>query len=77
MENRPEYVATWLGLSRIGCVVPLINHNLKKQSLQHSIVIANSNALIFCKNLKDCKYIIGVCHAIFSDFSYLTNFVLF
>jgi solute carrier family 27 (fatty acid transporter), member 1/4 len=60
MENRPEFVATWLGLSKIGVVTPLINHNLKKQSLLHSITIAGSNALIFGASLRECK--------IFDDF---------
>lgn len=55
MENRPEFVATWLGLSKLGVVIPLINHNLKKQSLLHSITIAGCNGLIFGASLKDCK----------------------
>ena len=55
MENRPEFVATWLGLSQLGVIVPLINTNLKKQSLVHSITIASCNGLIFCESLKDCK----------------------
>lgn len=57
MENRPEFVATWLGLSKLGCVIPLINHNLKKQSLLHSITIANCNGLIFCESLRECKFL--------------------
>jgi solute carrier family 27 (fatty acid transporter), member 1/4 len=55
MENRPEFVATWLGLSKLGIVTPLINHNLKKQSLLHSITIAGCNGLIFGESLKECK----------------------
>ncbi|CRK92993.1 CLUMA_CG006481, isoform A [Clunio marinus] len=51
MENRPEFVATWLGLSKLGVVVPLINHNLKKQSLLHSINIAGCNGLLFGESL--------------------------
>lgn len=47
MENRPEYVATWLGLSKIGVIVPMINNNLRQDSLLHSITVANCNALIF------------------------------
>lgn len=55
MENRPEFVATWVGLSKIGIVIPLINHNLKKASLLHSISIASCNALVFGESLTDCK----------------------
>lgn len=47
MENRPEFVCTWLGLSKIGVVVPLINTNLRQTALLHSITVANCNALIF------------------------------
>lgn len=56
MENRPEFVATWLGLSQLGVVIPLINHNLKKQSLFHSITIANCTGLIFGESLKECEF---------------------
>jgi solute carrier family 27 (fatty acid transporter), member 1/4 len=55
MENRPEFVAIWLGLSTLGVVVPLINHNLKKQSLLHSITIASCNGVIFDESLRECK----------------------
>ena len=46
MENRPEYVATWLGLAKIGVVTALINHNQRLQALIHAVQIANSKALI-------------------------------
>lgn len=55
MENRPEFVAIWLGLSKIGIVIPLINHNLRKQSLLHSVTIANCTALIYCESLVECE----------------------
>lgn len=47
LENRPEYVAIWLGLSKLGVIVPLINNNLRQDSLLHSITVANCNALIY------------------------------
>ena len=37
MRNRPEYAATWLGLTRAGCVVALLNTNLKADSLAHCV----------------------------------------
>ncbi len=40
MENRPEYVATWLGLLKLGAIVALINTNLRGIPLAHSIAIA-------------------------------------
>lgn len=51
MENRPEFVCIWLGLSKIGVIVPLINTNLRLASLLHSITVANCNALIFGNSL--------------------------
>lgn len=53
MENRPEFLAIWLGLSKLGCCIPLINHNLKKASLLHSITIANCKGLIYGESLTD------------------------
>ena len=47
MENRPEYVATWLGLAKIGVIPALINHNQKAQALVHAIQVAKSKALIY------------------------------
>lgn len=47
LENRAEYVATWLGLSKIGIITPLINTNLRGPSLLHSITVAHCNALIY------------------------------
>lgn len=47
LENRPEFVATWLGLSKIGVITPLINTNLRGPSLLHSITVAKGTALIY------------------------------
>ncbi|XP_023307303.2 long-chain fatty acid transport protein 4-like [Lucilia cuprina] len=46
MATRPEYVATWLGLSKIGVVTALINTNLRKDTLLHSIKVAKAKAII-------------------------------
>lgn len=53
MEGRPEYVGTWLGLSKAGFVGALINTNLRHEVLIHSIKTANCKALIFGSELKD------------------------
>ena len=37
LENRPEYLAIWLGLTRVGVTVALINTNLVGALLAHSI----------------------------------------
>jgi len=36
MTNRPEYFAIWLGITRVGAVVSLLNTNLVGDSLAHS-----------------------------------------
>ena len=46
MENRPEYVAVWFGLSKIGVVSALINHNLADEALAHCVNIADAKAVI-------------------------------
>lgn len=46
MNTRPEYVAIWLGLSKIGIVTALINTNLRKETLFHSIKVAKAKAII-------------------------------
>lgn len=47
MENRPEYVATWMGLAKIGVIPALINYNLKETSLVHTVQAAKCTALIY------------------------------
>ena len=47
LDNRPEYVAIWLGLAKAGVVVALINYNLKGNPLCHSIQIVDSKAVVF------------------------------
>lgn len=37
MSNRPAYVAAWLGLTRAGCIVALLNTNLAGDALLHCI----------------------------------------
>jgi fatty-acyl-CoA synthase len=46
MPNRPEYIAAWAGLSRIGCIVALINTNLAGTALAHCIAAAKVKAII-------------------------------
>ncbi|XP_037078682.1 long-chain fatty acid transport protein 4-like isoform X1 [Pollicipes pollicipes] len=47
VENRPEFVATWLGLAKVGVIPALINFNLKEASLLHCIQVAGCKALIY------------------------------
>ncbi|GGE27199.1 long-chain-acyl-CoA synthetase [Agaricicola taiwanensis] len=46
MLNRPEYVAIWLGITRAGGAVALLNTNLSGASLAHCINIVTPKAVI-------------------------------
>ena len=46
MTNRPEYIATWLGITSVGGVVALLNTNLIGPSLAHCINVASPKHLI-------------------------------
>ena len=51
MPNCPDYVATWLGLTRASSVVALINTNLTAEALLHSIRVARPAGLIVADTL--------------------------
>ena len=53
INNRPEQIITWLGLSKIGVIPALINTNLRKDSLIHTIKVAACKAVIFGQELED------------------------
>src|ERR671930_841578 len=46
MPNRPEYMAIWLGITRAGGIVSLINTNLTGASLAHCINIVAPKHII-------------------------------
>lgn len=50
MESCPEYVCIWLGLSKIGVIVALINNNLQAEALVHSIKVSNCAAIVVGKD---------------------------
>jgi len=51
MPTRPDYVAAWLGISRVGGVVALINTRLIGQSLAHCINVAKAGHVILADEL--------------------------
>jgi fatty-acyl-CoA synthase len=51
MANRPEYMAVWLGITRAGGVVALLNTNLTGASLAHCIDIVNPKHVIASSGL--------------------------
>jgi len=46
MPNRPEYFALWVGISRMGVVVSLINTNLRGSALAYCIDLVSPSHLI-------------------------------
>src|SRR6184192_3171906 len=53
MPNRPEYMAIWLGITRVGGVVALLNTNLAGPSLAHCINLAAPKHIIVATELID------------------------
>ncbi len=52
MPSRPDYVAAWLGITRVGGVVALINTKLVGPSLSHCIGVAQADHLILAEELR-------------------------
>ena len=59
LDNRPEYVAIWLGLAKVGIVTALVNYNLKDKPLLHALQIVDTKALIFGADFTE-----GICAAV-------------
>jgi fatty-acyl-CoA synthase len=53
MQNRPEYLAIWLGIIQIGGVVSLLNTNLAGASLAHCINVVRPKHIIVATELVD------------------------
>jgi fatty-acyl-CoA synthase len=53
MSSRPDYIAAWLGISKVGGVVALINTRLVGLSLSHCINVANADHVILGSDLTD------------------------
>uniref|UniRef100_H2ZMB7 long-chain-fatty-acid--CoA ligase n=2 Tax=Ciona savignyi TaxID=51511 RepID=H2ZMB7_CIOSA len=50
-DNRPEYIALWLGLSKIGVTAALINFNLREDALAHCFNISLCKGVIYAGHL--------------------------
>ena len=51
MPNRPEYMAIWLGITRVGGIVSLLNTNLAGNSLAHCLNIVEPKHVIVASEL--------------------------
>jgi fatty-acyl-CoA synthase len=78
MPNCPEYLAIWLGITRVGCVAALLNTNIAGASLAHCIdavkarhvIVASeltssiSSSLPFCESQPQV-WVHGAAHSLF------------
>ncbi|HEX2486374.1 MAG TPA: long-chain-acyl-CoA synthetase [Myxococcota bacterium] len=46
MENRPEFLATWTGLAKLGVTIALLNTNLTGRALAHAITAAKARHVV-------------------------------
>jgi fatty-acyl-CoA synthase len=51
MPGGPDYIAAWLGITKVGGVAALINTRLVGQSLAHCLNVADADHIILAKNL--------------------------
>jgi fatty-acyl-CoA synthase len=51
MTSRPDYIAAWLGITRVGGIVALINTKLVGPSLAHCINVADADHVILADEL--------------------------
>ena len=51
MENCPEYIGLWLGLSKIGVKASFINYNLREAALLHCLSICQPKRIIYTASL--------------------------
>ena len=66
MSNRPEYVATWLGLTRVGIVVALLSPDLRGAALRHALKVARAQDVIAGQECMPALREIGVAEPVWT-----------
>src|SRR5437773_9883947 len=62
MPNRPEYMAIWLGITRAGGVVSLLNTNLTGPSLAHCVgLVAPKHIIVAAELVEPLTTALGGC----------------
>eukprot|EP01006_Ploeotia_vitrea_P041818 TRINITY_DN66575_c7_g2_i1.p1 TRINITY_DN66575_c7_g2~~TRINITY_DN66575_c7_g2_i1.p1 ORF type:complete len:622 (+),score=91.41 TRINITY_DN66575_c7_g2_i1:30-1895(+) len=51
MENRPEFIITWLGLTKAGVAAALLNTHIRGKSIKHSVHTAHSRAMLVSEEM--------------------------
>eukprot|EP00658_Telonema_sp_P-2_P040375 TRINITY_DN2887_c0_g1_i5.p1 TRINITY_DN2887_c0_g1~~TRINITY_DN2887_c0_g1_i5.p1 ORF type:complete len:404 (+),score=81.86 TRINITY_DN2887_c0_g1_i5:179-1390(+) len=52
-ENMPEYFINWLGMTKIGVKVALINTNIRGKSLMHCLKVSDARTLLLSSGLAE------------------------
>ncbi|XP_078070470.1 long-chain fatty acid transport protein 6 [Mustelus asterias] len=53
MNNEPDFVCVWFGLSKLGCAVAFLNTNLRTRSLLHCLASSGAKTLVVGADLVD------------------------
>jgi fatty-acyl-CoA synthase len=62
MPNRPEYMAIWLGITRVGGIVSLLNTSLAGPSLAHCIrVVEPKHIIVSAELVERLRTVFAVC----------------
>jgi fatty-acyl-CoA synthase len=71
MATRPDYVPAWLGISKVGGVVALINTKLVGRSLAHCVNVARADHIVLASDLADvfatARPLLGLAPKVWSD----------
>ncbi len=59
LVNRPEYVAIWLGLTQVGCIVALLNTNIGGAAKEHCLRTAAAKHAIGSANMPEIATLSG------------------
>jgi len=59
MENRPEYIAVWIGLAKAGVTTALLNANLRGEALAHGVRTAGCSAVVLGAECADAWQSLG------------------
>jgi fatty-acyl-CoA synthase len=51
MTNRPEFIACWMGLAKVGVITGLINTNLTGQPLIHTLTVSGARHVVLSADL--------------------------
>jgi acyl-CoA synthetase (AMP-forming)/AMP-acid ligase II len=53
MHNRPEFIAFWVGMAKIGVITALVNYNVRGKPLAHSIAVSGAKLVVTGNEVAD------------------------